>query len=130
MAEPILTTLKISLEQRTSVLHAARWHNSKRADSLLLRILRDADMLDGLGAIGIMRAYMSQSMLPDYLSDISFERETPIWPPPSASDQVLNQLRFYDWLNTDTARKMAAERFSFMQTFVNQLRREITGDDR
>lgn len=46
MAEPLLTGLCIPAEDREGILHAVRWHNSRRRDTPLLGILRDADMLD------------------------------------------------------------------------------------
>jgi uncharacterized protein len=127
LAAPVLAALPLSKTQQQAVLYAARWHNSTRADTPLLCVLRDADMLDGLGAVGIVRAFMSKSHLPAYQPDFALEGSHGTWPPTCASDQVWGQLRFYDWLNTDTARQLAQERFSFMQAFMVQLQREISG---
>jgi HD superfamily phosphodiesterase len=125
MAEPLLRNLPLADGQREAVLHAVRWHNSGRADSPLLCILRDADMLDGLGAIGLMRGFMSKGHLPPYDPRAPFERDAGGWPASSASDQILGQIKFYHWLNTETARRMAAERFDFMRAFVDQVQREL-----
>ena len=127
LAKPILASLPLSGDQQQAVLYAAQWHNSTRDDTRLLCVLRDADMLDGLGAVGVVRAFMSKSHLPAYRPDSVLEPGKGIWPPACASDQVLGQLRFYDWLNTETARQLAQERFSFMQAFMVQLQREISG---
>jgi uncharacterized protein len=128
MAEPLLHTLPLADGERQAVLHAVRWHNSTRADSPLLCTLRDADMLDGLGAIGIMRGFMSKGHLPRYDPGAPFERDGSGWPAFSASDQILGQMRFYAWLNTETARQMAVERFDFMRAFVAQVQREVPAD--
>ncbi len=125
MATPILANLPLSSRDRKAVLHAIRWHNSSRDDTPLLCILRDADMLDGLGALGIMRAFMSKGHLPPYDPEAPFVEEETHRPVIYASEQVLLQTRFYDWLNTETARHMAQHRIALMITFLAQIRREL-----
>jgi uncharacterized protein len=127
MAGPLLEELALNPKDRNAILHAIRWHNSLRDDTALLCILRDADMLDGLGAMGIMRAFMSKSHLPPYNADRPFQHDTSRWPPDYASDQLLGQMEWYDGLNTDTARQMAKKRIAFMARFVSQARDEIEG---
>jgi uncharacterized protein len=124
MARPVLARLPLSEQEREELLHAVRWHNSGRADAPLLRVLRDADMLDGLGAIGLMRAFMSKASLPPYDVAAPFEGEDP-WPPRSAADQVRGQMGWLPNLNTPTARSLAEKRLAFMQAFVDQVRREL-----
>jgi uncharacterized protein len=125
MAEPLLASLPLNDEEREAVLHAVRWHNSSRADSSLLCILRDADMLDGLGAVGIIRAFMSRSHLPPYDPADPFGNNQGRWPAHYSSDQLLGQMAWFDWLNTKSAREMAADRIAFMQAFVAQAQREL-----
>lgn len=129
MAEPLLAELPLGESERQAVLHAIRWHNSQRSDTPLLCVVRDADMLDGLGAIGIMRAFMSKGHLPPYDAGVPFPEENGGWPAQSASDQLRGQMKFYDWLNTATAREMAKDRIALMQAFVTQARQEITATD-
>jgi len=125
LAQPRLMELALDPEESRQILHAIRWHNSARDDTSLLRILRDADMLDGLGAMGIMRAFMSKSHLPPYDAELPFQVKGQHWPAGCASDQLLGQMEWYDWLNTDTARRMAQKRIAFMAEFVTQARHEI-----
>ena len=125
MAAPFLADLPLSDEEREAVLHAIRWHNSTRADTPLLLLLRDADMLDGLGAMGILRAFMSKSHLLPYDPDVPFEGTNHRWPTSYASDQLFSQMEWYDRLNTNTARRMAKERIALMANFVAQAHREI-----
>lgn len=129
MAAPILDDLLLAHEERETVLHAIRWHNSARDDTALLCVLRDADMLDGLGAMGIMRAFMSKSHLLPYDPEAPFEDNNERWPPLFSSDQFLGQMAWYDRLNTETARQMAEDRFALMRAFRAQARREAGAND-
>ena len=128
MAAPLLASLPLSDGEREAVLHAVRWHNSGRADSPLLCILRDADMLDGLGTVGIIRAFMSRSHLPPYDPGDPFGDNRGRWPAIYCSDQFLGQMAWYDLLNTESARRLAADRFAFMRAFVAQAQRELRDD--
>ncbi|MBN1659428.1 MAG: HD domain-containing protein [Anaerolineae bacterium] len=125
MARPFLAGLSLPDVEREAVLHAVRWHNSRRADSPLLCILRDADMLDGMGAMGIIRAFMSCSHLPPYDPADPFAENDGRWPASCITDQFLGQMAWYDRLNTETARRLAADRVAFMQAFIAQARREL-----
>ena len=125
IAEPLLEELAVDPKDSQAILHAIRWHNSLRDDTPLLCVLRDADMLDALGAMGIMRAFMSKSHLLPYDADLPFSDGSKQWPPDYASDQLLTQMDWYDGLNTDTARRMAEKRIAFMAEFVAQARNEI-----
>jgi HD superfamily phosphodiesterase len=129
LAAPILAELSLSDEDREAVLHAVRWHNSGRDDTLLLCVLRDADMLDGLGAMGIVRAFMSRSNLLPYDPGAPFDGGEDRWPARYSSDQLLGQMKWYDWLNTNSAREMASTRIHFMEAFVAQAQRELLQDD-
>jgi len=125
LARPLLADLPLDHGEREVVLHAVRWHNSSRADSPLLCVLRDADMLDGLGVMGIIRAFMSRSHLPPYDPDDPFGDNDGRWPALFCSDQFLGQMAWYERLNTETARQLAADRVAFMQAFVAQAQREL-----
>jgi len=125
LARPLLEALDLPDGEVQAIIHAIRWHNSLRDDTPLLCILRDADMLDGLGAVGIMRAFMSKSHLPPYNADEPFQEGMERWPPSYCSDQLLGQMAWYDRLNTDTARRMAKKRIEFMALFIDQARDEI-----
>lgn len=125
LIEPLLAGLPLTAQEREAVIFAVRWHNSRRTDTPLLCVLRDADMLDGLGAHGIMRAFMSRSHLPPYDPDAPFQDADGRWPAVYCSDQLLGQMAWYGYLNTDTARHMAADRIALMRAFVAQAQKEI-----
>jgi HD superfamily phosphodiesterase len=128
-AETLVADLPLSDAEVKPVVHAIRWHNSGRADTQLLRVLRDADMLDGLGAIGIVRAFMGRSQLLPYDPDAPFATGGDRWPALFCSDQLLGQMDWYYRLNTATTRDLAQERFAFMERFIAPARKEIAIDD-
>jgi hypothetical protein len=72
---------------------------------------------------------MSKGHLLPYDPDAPFEEGGDQWPAARASDQVLGQATWYDWLNTGKAREIAADRTAFMHTFVAQIRQELATDD-
>jgi uncharacterized protein len=128
-AGPTLAGSPLTSDEADEVLHAIRWHNSGRTDTQLLCILRDADMLDGLGAIGIARAFMSKSHLLPYDPGAPFEEGADRWPAMYCSDQLKGQMEWYNRLNTSTARDMARDRVAFMEQFIAQARLEIGAYD-
>ncbi len=129
LAAPLLAGLPLADANREAVLFAIRWHNSTRTDTPLLCVLRDADMLDGLGAHGIMRSFMSRSHLPPYDPEAPFEDAGLRWPAVYCSDQFLGQMAWYDRLNTATARRMAEPRIALMRAFIAQARDEVFAAD-
>lgn len=128
-----------SAEAILEIVHAIRWHDSiKAVDSQLLAILRDADMLDMFGAIGLMRAFTSKALLADYdpshvkgetsgLSARDFDRRfvNGLGIGPTIMDQINFQMSCYDNLNTETARHIASPLIAFMRTFVEQFTTEV-----
>jgi len=57
----------LSQDKINDVCNAIQFHNKNReGKGRLLEILRDADMMDLFGAVGIMRAFTSQSSKPVY----------------------------------------------------------------
>jgi uncharacterized protein len=125
LAAPLLAELPVTDADRVELLQAVRWHNSARDDTRLLVVLRDADMLDGLGAIGLMRAFTSKADLPPYDERGVMLGGHFLRPPRSIADQVHFQIAWIDWLNTEAAREMAREQVAFMRAFVEQWQREL-----
>lgn len=129
LADPLLAELPLSDDERAQVLHAVRWHNSTRDDTPLLCILRDADMLDGMGAIGLMRVFMSKHMLPPYDPEVLFDGRRQ-WPPEYVADQIGWQMTWIERMNSETGRWLARERLDFMEAFAAQVRQEVMlGDE-
>ena len=83
-----------------------------KLESIEEKIIWDADKLDGLGAIGIARAFHMRGETGLTFHDFDwFEEDT--------------MLR-YERLNTSTAKIMGEERINYMKDFFKRLRREVT----
>ncbi|HOU12062.1 MAG TPA: HD domain-containing protein [Anaerolineae bacterium] len=101
-------------------------------------ILRDADSLDTLGAVGLMRAFTSKYFKPEYdpehikgetwgLSADGFtaRHDAGLGIGSTIMDQINLQISLIDELHTATARRMAEPRVAFMKAFVVELEAEI-----
>jgi uncharacterized protein len=92
------------------------------------KVLQDADRLDALGAIGIARCFASTAEMrrPFYREDDPFCRtRTPDDKAWGLDHFYRKLLRLPETLHTATARRLAGERVTFLQSYLEQLRREI-----
>lgn len=141
MTEKFLTENQLfTSEEVAEIVHAIRWHNSvKRDPGRLLAILRDADMLEIFGAVGLIRAFTSKAMLPEYdaamlpaetwgLSAEGFTQRFASGAGIGATimDQVDFQISCFENLNTEIARQIARPLVDYMRGFATQLVKEIT----
>ncbi len=122
------------------IVRAIRDHCAIEAERTLLgHILRDADILDMLGAVGLMRAFTSKYAMPEYDPDnirgetwgmtadaFTARHHAGLGVGPTILDQVNLQIAVYDNLYTATARQIAGPRVEFMRAFVAQLVEEIS----
>jgi HD superfamily phosphodiesterase len=101
-------------------------------------ILRDADILDTLGAVGLMRAFTSKYFKPEYdpehikgetwgLSADGFTARhvAGLGIGPTIMDQINFQISLIDELHTETARRIAEPLVAFTKAFVVELEAEI-----
>ncbi|MEI6237591.1 MAG: HD domain-containing protein [Candidatus Saccharibacteria bacterium] len=105
-------------ETKERILSAVESHSNLGTEGKLTHIVQDADMLDGLGAIGIMRAYTSKANLTDYdpenITPAIGKRDTNI------HDQIAFQMEWVDFMHTPTAKKIATKRHDFMVNFLKE----------
>jgi len=104
----------------------------------LLEIIRDADTMDSIGAVGLMRAFTSKAAKPEYdpenfkgdtwgLSGREFDERFAqgLGIGDTIIDQINFQISLYDNLNTETAKRLAKPLVEYMKEYVVQLEREI-----
>lgn len=114
-------------ESKQRILDAIRDHSAFQADGDLTHIVQDADKLDGLGAVGLMRAYTSKAQLPAYdasnIVPTKGERDTNI------HDQIAFQLEWLDMMVTETGRAISQKRGLTMKNFLQTFADEVEGKD-
>jgi len=121
-----------------AIADAIRHHSSPRGGGRLGAILRDADKLDALGAVGLMRAFTSKNKLVEYepqcIKSITWQLSMRDFEERFASgvgightivDQINFQISFLGALETKAASEIAEPLAAFMRTFVRQLEAEI-----
>jgi putative nucleotidyltransferase with HDIG domain len=126
-------------EEIAEIVLAVRYHNAiGREVSSLQGILRDADILDMLGAMGIMRACTSKARMPEYdpeqvkgetwgLSNRDFAPRLASGdgPGPYIVDQINMQLSCAENMTTAAGRRFARPLVGAMRDFMVQLDSEI-----
>ena len=124
----ILTRAGVDDERIDAVCHCVAVHDDLACrgedpspETLEAEILRDADNLDAMGAIGVSRTFA-----------FGGAHGSPLWDPDGQEysqlyhfEDKLLQLR--DELHTDPARELAAERHEFLQTFFERFLAEWHG---
>lgn len=140
----------LSNSQIEEITAAIRYHSVRPADAArllstlgkrgeLIEIIRDADVLDALGAVGLMRAFASKSHLKEYnagnvkgetwgLTAGEFSRKISKRGaafPECIIDQVNWQISYPQNLHTKTAKRIAEPLAEFMKVFVRELDYEV-----
>jgi uncharacterized protein len=141
MAAQFLRERRLFAEDEIQIIvDAIRYHNAPRGGGPLGALLRDADKLDALGAVGLMRAFTSKYSKPEYAPQ---DIKSDTWEMPMTGfearfatgigigehiiDQVNFQISFYGDLHTETAKQLGRPLVEFMKAYVLQLEAEITG---
>ncbi|MEM0503215.1 MAG: HD domain-containing protein [Archaeoglobaceae archaeon] len=119
VAEKLLREQGYSESFIQAVKHAIEAHSFSAKitpKTLEAKILSDADKLDAIGAIGVARAFM-----------FSGERQRSLEETLRHFEEKLLKLK--DFLYTETAKKIAEKRHEFLQTFYEQIKKELTFED-
>jgi uncharacterized protein len=134
MAGELLIAYDISAETREAILHAIAAHSFSlgiEPRTLEAKVVRDADRLDSLGAIGILRWAITGA--------IRRTRETQTYHPddPFAEWHTLDDRRYMldhfftkllkldGTMATHTGRVLAQERTAFMRVYLDEFRKEL-----
>ena len=129
-----LTRLGYKPEEVAASQHVIAAHSFSAGiepQTLEARILRDADRLDAIGAIGLARCFAVSGALGRPLYDPAdpFARDRPLDDKAQALDHFpLKLLRLGQGMLTHTGQQVAAERTALMQAFLNDLAAEIGAD--
>lgn len=128
----ILRDLGFGREDADAVAHAVSAHSfsgaiEPRTDEA--RILRDADRLDAIGAVGLARCFAVSGALGRKLWDVEdpFAKERPLDDRRFALDHFGAKLmRIEAEMCTGTGARLAAERSQVLRQFLDDLSRELT----
>jgi uncharacterized protein len=137
--ERILNALELTGEQRQhirDIIASVSFNggNELEARTIEARIVRDADRLDAIGAIGIARTFAYGGARGRKLYDETEVARTEMSAEEYRTKSTASVTHFYekllllkDRMVTDKGRQMAEQRHAFMLAFLEQLRRELDG---
>ncbi len=135
-----LNDLELTDEQKQHILNAVEHHeeysfNNKgvTVTDIESKILQDADNLDAIGAIGLVRCikYGHTNNLVEYNPDVPLYRNAynEGMEEVSSIHHIYNKLmRLGDHMNTKTARKLAKKKTKLMAQFVDMYIKEFNGE--
>lgn len=137
--QEILQQLALSDKERSdirSIIRTVSFKGGKNdePESLEGRIVRDADRLDAIGAIGIARAFAYGGAKGRKLYDRDEQARTAMTESEYRNGDTSTVTHFYEKLLllkelmvTDSGKQMAEERHRFMLSFLEQLQNETDG---
>jgi uncharacterized protein len=127
--ESVLDSAGFPAAKVDSVCHCVAVHDEyeyrgidRPAETVEAKILRDADNLDAMGAVGIARTFM-----------FSGTAGHDMWRPEDEDYTALDHfdeklLKLREEMHTDAAREMAADRHAFLESFVDRFEEEWYGE--
>ena len=134
LAEELLDRYQVPDDKQEAILHAIIAHSFSKGiepRTLEARVVRDADRLDGLGAIGVLRWAVTGAMrrtrdTKTYCPEDPFAE----WHAPDDARYMLDHfycklLKLVDTMSTETGRMLARQRTSFMHVYLDEFRREL-----
>lgn len=134
LATTLMHTHSVPQEQQDAILHAIIAHSFSRGvepQTLEARIVRDADRLDGLGAIGILRWAVTGAVRRT-AETCSYHPQDPFGQHHTLDDAHYMLDHFYsklltleETMLTETGRSLAQQRTAFMRTYLDEFKREL-----
>ena len=134
MANELLLAYDVSYDTREAILHAIVAHSFSlgiEARTLEAKVVRDADRLDSLGAIGILRwaitgAVRRTGETQTYHPDDPFAEWHTLDDRRYMLDHFFTKLLKLDGtMATPTGRVLALQRLAFMRAYLDEFRREL-----
>lgn len=133
-SQKILARYPLEPAQIEAILHAITAHSFSQGiepRTLEARVVRDADWLDGLGAIGIMRWAMT-GIIKRQPQTRSYHPDDPFGEQHTLDDRLYVLDHFYSKLltlengmYTATGRALAEQRTAYMRGYLRQLKAEL-----
>ncbi|WP_094228122.1 HD domain-containing protein [Methanolobus psychrotolerans] len=120
------------IDHVASCILSHRFSRGMQAQTIEAKILQDADRIDALGAVGIFRSLVSMGALRTLKQTIGTVKETSMnaytEDPFDGFYEYMEKKPFKikDRLNTETAKEIADQRLTIMQTYLEQLKEETT----
>jgi uncharacterized protein len=134
LAGEIMETYQIPTNLQDPIKHAILSHSFSRdinPETIEARVVHDADQIDALGAIGIMRWAITGTQHRT-LQTVPYDYDDPFAEQHSPDDRYFlldhffkKLLKITTTMSTPTGRAMAQRRTAFMRTYLYELRREI-----
>jgi uncharacterized protein len=112
-------------DAKERILKAIEVHSDKTTEGELNNILQDADKLDGIGAIGINRAYTTHHTKPDFFEDKVIPEMTDYFKSKTSHEGILWQINWYSMLYTEKAKEIGKHRYEYMKQFMEQIKKEV-----
>ncbi len=133
IARKVLEEADFPKEKIDKVIHcieAHRFKKSMEAESSEAKILQDADRLDIIGAIGLARTFArgGWSNIPIYDPSIPPKEKYDGKSLTSVNHIYEKILKVKDTINTNTAKKIAEDRYKFVEEFLERLLKEWKGE--
>ncbi|RAI79842.1 HD domain-containing protein [Macrococcoides goetzii] len=126
--------IQLPIEHRQAINHILKYmsfnggKNEGKLESLEGKVVQDADRLDALGAIGIARTFMFAGKFGEAMYDPNIPVRDDLSDyrtPSTAINHFYEKLfKLIDLMNTETAKKMAEERNTYMKAFIEQFKKE------
>jgi uncharacterized protein len=133
MARPFVERMPLSPQQKENVLHCIRSHRFRGGQTpgtTEARVLFDADKLDGIGAVGVARAFLFAGEVGARLHNPGANPEDTL--PYTQDDTGYREFRIKlsrvrERILTAEGRRLAAERHAFMEAFFKRFLEEYDG---
>jgi uncharacterized protein len=134
LASELLASHTLPAHMQEAILHAIAAHSYSRGIeplTLEARVVRDADRLDALGAVGILRwaitgAVRRTSQTMSYHPTDPFaEKHTPDDHTYMLDHFFAKLLKLSETMTTQTGRALAEQRTTFMYSYLDELKKEL-----